>query len=603
MSPMQPQIDPNWGGVTGPMGHGSDPSAQHTLRQASHSDLMQAGNSAYMQLFITKMQLETQLSAQVTLVQQLQGIIQSIKDPKMMRRSSHRNSHTPNNSPMRRLGHDSSYSSQFTQLQIPPLPPALDQDDYPDATFWTSQSWQDYVNKQSEQGEKVPKLSFICNEDGDFVGAARIKSMTDTAKKLWADLHHHRLAPATWRLVSKHADAYYSNNMRITYPEFQLCDENWKIKMFATIRFPDWSNGARATGKLTRAIPSISMHTSTTSTNPSNRKRAHESGKNVESLAKRRRPNTQPTNVLGLTSISDTRSSSPSAHPAPATDASSSDVPTEVTHVQPKPRPLHAPIAPSYPSAQIPQTVTTTSASPNIALAETVVSTPAVPAAVQAETIPTVTSVSLDSRTGSTSPPPIASNTTATSANTVTCPASATPTPDIGLTEAHDVRSSESSALSVSTPTVPSNAPTTSHSDSQPLVRSLPGRVTRNRKADAFANLDIPAPAEEIAYKPPSAEELAKAKAAKQKKVARKLVPKPTTALTVRNLFLIDFRNEHGDNATAEDFNAAWKSITEDKTKEYKARVNARKAEALKTIAQSTLEPTTAAPAPAADAT
>ncbi|KAM6489241.1 hypothetical protein JOM56_015411, partial [Amanita muscaria] len=86
------------------------------------------------------------------------------------------------------------------------------------------------------------KLAFICDEYGDFVGAARIKSMTDTAKKLWADLHHHRLAPATWRLISKHADAYYSNNMHIAYPELQLCDENWKVKMFATIRFPDWSN-------------------------------------------------------------------------------------------------------------------------------------------------------------------------------------------------------------------------------------------------------------------------------------------------------------------------------------------------------------------------
>ncbi|KAM6491742.1 hypothetical protein JOM56_012782 [Amanita muscaria] len=158
----------------------------------------------------------------------------------------------------------------------------------------------------------------------------------------------------------------------------------------------------------------------------------------------------------------------------------------------------------------------------------------------------------------------------------MTCPASATLTPDVGLTEARDVsvvadvRSSES---------------------------LVPGRrVTRKRKTDAFADLDIPTPAEEIAYKPPSTEELAKAKAAKQKKVVQKPVPKPTGAVTARNLFLIDFRNEHGDNATANDFNTAWKNISEDKLKEYKARANASKAEA-KAMTKSALESTSASAA------
>jgi len=41
-------------------------------------------------------------------------------------------------------------------------------------------------------------------------------------------------------------------------------------------------------------------------------------------------------------------------------------------------------------------------------------------------------------------------------------------------------------------------------------------------------NLDIPAPSEQVPYKPPSEEQVAKAKAAKQKKVAAKPAPKPT---------------------------------------------------------------------------
>ncbi len=45
-------------------GRGPDPHALHIIRQATHGDLMQAGNSAYMQVFYSKMQLEGQLSTQ-----------------------------------------------------------------------------------------------------------------------------------------------------------------------------------------------------------------------------------------------------------------------------------------------------------------------------------------------------------------------------------------------------------------------------------------------------------------------------------------------------------------------------------------------------------
>jgi len=62
----------------------------------------------------------------------------------------------------------------------------------------------------------------------------------------------------------------------------------------------------------------------------------------------------------------------------------------------------------------------------------------------------------------------------------------------------------------------------------------------------------------------------------------------------------MDFRDEHGDNMTADDFNEAWKSISADKLKVsilpscfasrvtllqgYQARVNAIKAEAKATM-------------------
>ena len=92
-------------------------------------------------------------------------------------------------------------------------------------------------------------------------------------------------------------------------------------------------------------------------------------------------------------------------------------------------------------------------------------------------------------------------------------------------------------------------------------------------------NLDIPEPAEQVQHKPASDEDLAKAKT---KKSVPKLVPKPSSAFTARyvlfssavnfplvdlprNLFLTEFREEHGENASADDFSKAWKGM--DKTK------------------------------------
>ena len=193
-----------------------------------------------------------------TLVQQYQGIIESFKNSRLDQGNGRYNFSNLDSVPymQERIERQPKSSS----LQIPPSPPPLHQSDYPDALFWTLESWQDYCDEQRQKGESVTKLGFICDEDGNFVELTRIKNMTDTAKKIWNQLHHHRLAPTTWRLISKEASDYYSNSMRMAYPEFQLCEGDWKVNTFATIRFPDWSNNSRASGKLTRLLFDCSFH-------------------------------------------------------------------------------------------------------------------------------------------------------------------------------------------------------------------------------------------------------------------------------------------------------------------------------------------------------
>lgn len=169
-------------------------------------------------------------------------MIQSFKDFKTTQRDSDRFNVVGS------MQHPDSSRLQSSTLQVPLSPPLVNRNEFPDAKFWKSDSWQEYCGRRTD----VPKLGFVTDEDSEFVGPNRLKNMSETAKKLWTHLHHHRLAPATWHLISQEAYEYYSNSMCAAFIEFRLCEGDWKVSMFGTIRFPDWSNGPRASGKLTR---------------------------------------------------------------------------------------------------------------------------------------------------------------------------------------------------------------------------------------------------------------------------------------------------------------------------------------------------------------
>ena len=173
-----------------------------------------------------------------TLIRELQSVIQDLS-------SSKQNKHKPEGG---------TYTERRDlpkpfPLDIPLPPMELDQADYPDAKYWTLEDWQEYTNNANGEANSS-KLGFLCNEDGDPVNKARLRVMMDMAKKLWSDLYRYRFDPVTWRFVGKAADEYFCNNMRVSFPEFTLCAENWKVKVFATIRYPDWSIGTRGTGRL-----------------------------------------------------------------------------------------------------------------------------------------------------------------------------------------------------------------------------------------------------------------------------------------------------------------------------------------------------------------
>ncbi|KAH9481946.1 hypothetical protein JR316_0006476 [Psilocybe cubensis] len=153
------------------------------------------------------------------------------------------------------------------------------QDDYPHVCFWDKEEWIDYKTRAANHNQSVDKLYFLCNKDGKMVSQARREEMTETPKVAFNELYYWRLDPHTWGKGNQQAWDYFSTIMRGKFPEFRWCSNNWKIREFATIRYPNWASHIHKTGDLLRARPSIG-------------KRGTNYNNLTASKPKKRRPNT-----------------------------------------------------------------------------------------------------------------------------------------------------------------------------------------------------------------------------------------------------------------------------------------------------------------------
>lgn len=140
------------------------------------------------------------------------------------------------------------------KLVIPCVPDELDPDDYESARFWMQIGWNNHKKHQVNQGLNVKSLGFMCDADGDPVSKERLTTMTKRAKQLWMTCYHLRMDPPSWTKKTEDVSNYFSRNMRISFPEFALCEGNWKAEAFAVIRYPDWASDVRGSGTLIREL-------------------------------------------------------------------------------------------------------------------------------------------------------------------------------------------------------------------------------------------------------------------------------------------------------------------------------------------------------------
>lgn len=134
-----------------------------------------------------------------------------------------------------------------------PTPPAFEQADYPKVPFWTRKEWDTFVERSKLANKNPPWNAFLTDENGDALLKHRYNELWTDAKLAFNSLYYRRFDPTSWSKKTDLAAAYFYNTISAKYPEFRLCEGNWKIHVWTTERYPDWVKNVRKGGGLQRS--------------------------------------------------------------------------------------------------------------------------------------------------------------------------------------------------------------------------------------------------------------------------------------------------------------------------------------------------------------
>ena len=132
-------------------------------------------------------------------------------------------------------------------LNIIPTPVTLKQEDYPDVPYWRKQELDAFVESSRKLAKiNLPWNAFLTDQHGDVLSKQQYNELWADAKLSFNSLYiYRRVDPTSWSKKTDLATTYLYNTITAKYPEFRLCEGNWKIHLWTTERYPDWVKNVR----------------------------------------------------------------------------------------------------------------------------------------------------------------------------------------------------------------------------------------------------------------------------------------------------------------------------------------------------------------------
>jgi hypothetical protein len=128
---------------------------------------------------------------------------------------------------------------------------------YPNVRYWSKSQWK--VATESAKGVMDPSKSrdvirgkklvaqgqnqsctYIENENGEPVDGYRLSAIRQVVRVIWVKFAEMGVAPASWGKASLTVANEYKAEMRCQFPEFRLCENDWKVQHLAMTDYPSW---------------------------------------------------------------------------------------------------------------------------------------------------------------------------------------------------------------------------------------------------------------------------------------------------------------------------------------------------------------------------
>ena len=108
---------------------------------------------------------------------------------------------------------------------------------------------------------------YIEDANGEPVDGYKLRDICSHARAVWANIHAIGRAPSSWGKADAEVAQHYRHEMRVKFPEFTLCENDWKADQLATEHYPSWysnhikggevnNEGMASAGKSTSKRPS-----------------------------------------------------------------------------------------------------------------------------------------------------------------------------------------------------------------------------------------------------------------------------------------------------------------------------------------------------------
>ncbi|KAG2092112.1 uncharacterized protein F5147DRAFT_779733 [Suillus discolor] len=121
-------------------------------------------------------------------------------------------------------------------------------DDELPSLLWTKQDFNNakqnsrgILQAQASDDADAETLSYIVDELGTVASANVQKSMRDYQRTVWKTLRKHGYAAPSWKHTDKMGKEFYYRCMHKKFPQFHLCNNDWKAEAFAVHYYSQWS--------------------------------------------------------------------------------------------------------------------------------------------------------------------------------------------------------------------------------------------------------------------------------------------------------------------------------------------------------------------------